>query len=373
MPYSATRVICAVDCERNALPLACQMVHFVQLSDTLSTNLFEDRSMRVSIIIPAYNSQRYLAATLDSVLAQTVPDWELVIVDDGSSDDTPQIVQQYSRRDNRIRSIRQENAGIARARNRGLKETSSSSEFVAFLDHDDVWEPDALEVLIAALEQNPKCPAAHGLSRFIDAEGKPVFVGELEKDQATRRYVLGRKVAELSVEPPTSFEVEMFQNKISTVGQAMVRRSFFNGEPAFDARWVPCDDWDLYLRLTLAGGIAFVPKVTIGWRTHQTNTSLDRNAMYSMADILREHYAENAGFSLEVRDKVRLANRFWYRWQLLLRLNWAKDRLLHGDPIGAAKQVRHFLLGYGRLLREPDKSPNRYLAGSQPVRSPARP
>lgn len=328
--------------------------------------------MRVSIVIPAYNSHRYLEATLESVLAQTVADWELVIVDDGSQDDTPQIIERYESRDTRIRSVRQQNAGIAHARNRGYKATSSSGEYVAFLDHDDVWERDALETLIATLEQSPQCPAAHGLSRYIDSEGKLAFVGELEKDQRTRRYVSGRKVVELAPDMPTSFEVEMFQNKISTVGQVLIRRSFLTNEQVFNSSWVPCDDWDLYLRLTLAGGIAFVPKVVIGWRTHQTNTSRDRNTMFSKTDILREHYATLPTLSPERLGVVRQANRFCYRWQLRLRLSWARDRLAQGDLIGAAKQVRHFLLGYARLLREPDKSPNRNLGSRQAVHSPAR-
>src|SRR2546421_13123372 len=103
----------------------------------------------VSVVIPVYNGERYLAEAIESVLAQTICTWELVIVDDGSADGTPGVAQRYAGRDARIRVVRQANGGVAAARNRGMQETDPSSEYVIFLDHDDVWEIDALETLLA--------------------------------------------------------------------------------------------------------------------------------------------------------------------------------------------------------------------------------
>src|SRR5579875_138818 len=97
-------------------------------------------SPEISIVVPAYNAERYIGPTLDSVRAQTVAAWEVVVVDDGSRDGTRQVAEQYAARDPRIRVIGQINSGVAAARNRGWAATAPSSTYVTFLDHDDLRE-----------------------------------------------------------------------------------------------------------------------------------------------------------------------------------------------------------------------------------------
>src|SRR5262245_39908172 len=94
----------------------------------------------VSVVIPSYNSAAYLPAAIDSVLAQTARDLEVIVVDDGSTDDTPDVVARYGPP---VRGIRQANAGVAAARNRGIAE--ARGRYIAFLDADDTWEPVKLE------------------------------------------------------------------------------------------------------------------------------------------------------------------------------------------------------------------------------------
>jgi glycosyltransferase involved in cell wall biosynthesis len=110
---------------------------------------------RVSVVIPAYNGERYLGATLDGVLNQSIGDWEVVVFDDGSGDASADIAASYAAADNRIHCVRGPNQGPAQARNRGFAATDGHSEFVIFLDHDDVWEPDTLERLVDALDARP--------------------------------------------------------------------------------------------------------------------------------------------------------------------------------------------------------------------------
>src|SRR5256885_11934472 len=122
----------------------------------------------VSIVIPAYNHAPYLPETIESVLRQTYQNWELLIIDDGSTDATPEIVQRYS--DARIRPYRQENHGLSATVNRGIE--LAHGEYFAFLPSDDLYEPDKLAIQVPVLEENPAVGAVFFRQTVIDAEGK---------------------------------------------------------------------------------------------------------------------------------------------------------------------------------------------------------
>ena len=107
---------------------------------------------KVSVVVPAYNARKYLAECLESVCAQTFTGWDLIVVDDGSVDDTAAIVRPYCERDPRIRLHIQENGGVASARNRGLALADPQTEYFLFLDQDDFLHADALETPLGALE-----------------------------------------------------------------------------------------------------------------------------------------------------------------------------------------------------------------------------
>src|SRR5687768_199170 len=107
--------------------------------------------MRVSVIIPTYNSGSLVVQAVEGVLAQTRQAEEVIVVDDGSTDDTAERLQQFGER---IRVVRQANGGVATARNAGLR--ASSGDLVAFLDADDAWHPQKLERQIALLQQHPE-------------------------------------------------------------------------------------------------------------------------------------------------------------------------------------------------------------------------
>jgi len=126
----------------------------------------------VSIIIPAYNAQKYIGETLDSVLSQSYKDWELILVDDGSTDNTAEIIKEKSEGENRIKYYYQKNLGVSTARNYGLKK--SIGEFVAFLDADDVWLPLYLEKKVNYLLSHPTIGAVNSKVTFIDGESKAI-------------------------------------------------------------------------------------------------------------------------------------------------------------------------------------------------------
>src|SRR5438067_8321397 len=121
----------------------------------------------VSVITPVYRGERFVAATIQSVLAQTYRDWELVIVDDGSPDDSAGIIDGYLPHP-QIRFIRQANAGVAAARNTGI--ANARGEFVALLDQDDLWLPDKLERQLLYLNARPDVGFVHSRVDCIDAD-----------------------------------------------------------------------------------------------------------------------------------------------------------------------------------------------------------
>lgn len=228
---------------------------------------------RVSIVIPTHGAGGLLGATLESVRSQTLGDWELVIVDDGSVDGTADVAAEAARGDSRIRVVRQPRAGIARARNRGLAESNPGSELVAFLDHDDVWEPGALAHLAAALDAQPGLVAAHGLARFIDAEGRPVRPGVLEAHGRERLGLERGRLVPWPPDRPTSLANLVYSDCVVSVGSLLARRTALRVAGPFDARAVPADDYDLWLRLARLGDFAFVDEVVLGYRLHAGMTS----------------------------------------------------------------------------------------------------
>ena len=209
--------------------------------------------MPVSVVIPCYNSMRFLPQTVESVLAQTHADLELVLVDDGGTDDLAGWVAQQA--DPRIRLIRQENAGPSAARNRGIAE--STGDLVAFLDSDDLWEPTFLDELLPRFE-DPEVGLTYSGWDVIDAEGRPngrVTVSTWEGD-VWERFVT--------------------RNPVACSG-AIVRRSVVDDVGGFavnrDRFPIDVEDWELWVRIAASHRVAVVSKVLAHHRRHGSNSS----------------------------------------------------------------------------------------------------
>ena len=124
----------------------------------------------VDIIIPAYNAARFLPAAIDSVETQTFKDWRILLVDDGSTDNTAEVVSPYrTRLGERLKYIRQANAGLPAARNTAIR--NAASPFLALLDADDVWLPWRLEESLKSFERHPQAGLSYGMIRYIDLDG----------------------------------------------------------------------------------------------------------------------------------------------------------------------------------------------------------
>ena len=123
----------------------------------------------VSIITPMYNAQKYIAQTMDSVLAQTYSNWEMIIMDDCSTDSCPEIVKEYCRKDSRIKYFKnKENQGVSGTRNAAMQK--ATGRYLAFLDSDDLWRSDKLEKQLQLME-NTGCSFCYGMCGVINNEG----------------------------------------------------------------------------------------------------------------------------------------------------------------------------------------------------------
>jgi glycosyltransferase involved in cell wall biosynthesis len=228
---------------------------------------------QISVVIPTHGG-RFLPTTIASVQAQTLADWELVIVDDASTDGTAGLTAALGAQDPRIRVVTNlRKAGIAGARNRGLASIARSSRYVALLDHDDLLMPDALALLLEALRARPAATAAHGRAIEIDEHGAPIPVDPIHPPWP-RLGIDGARLVAWPPDRPTEFANLAYEDCIPSVGSGLIRRSEIEAIGGLDPRAEPADDYDLWIRLARRAAIAYVDRVVLAYRVHGERTSV---------------------------------------------------------------------------------------------------
>jgi glycosyltransferase involved in cell wall biosynthesis len=223
---------------------------------------------RISVIIPTYNRAAYLDEAIQSVLAQTFEDWELIVVDDGSTDATAEVAAKYS---GKITYKRQANAGACAARNLGL--ACASGEYISFLDSDDRMLPNNLADLLAVLEQHPQVDVAYGWYYWMEADGSPSYRAGPHIKNATRPSPW----PDASVRPSgTTMEGQvlpkLLQEETMLLGTALVRRTCVEAIGGFDRSVEFNEHWDFFLSLARRGyRFACCHEVVALLRLHEGN------------------------------------------------------------------------------------------------------
>lgn len=225
----------------------------------------------ISIVVPMYNSGRFLGATLESISTQTEQRWECVIVDDGSTDDSVMIAQSFAATDPRLCVRRQPKSGPSAARNAGFRASDPRSQYVTFMDSDDVWLPDALETLLLRLEERPAAIGSHGLAEFMDAHGQLVEEGAYAERGRRRLGRQGRRLVEWPLTWPTDFDVLINGNVLFPPGLLLTRRCAYEAAGPFDESLTGPEDWDMLIRLSRYGHFEFVNEVILHYRRHDRN------------------------------------------------------------------------------------------------------
>jgi len=286
---------------------------------------------RVSIVIPTYNMANYLPVALDSTLDPSYPDIEIVVVDDGSTDDTAEIIRPYLPH---VRYFRQQQQGVAAARNRALE--LAQGEYVRFLDADDALCPDALSPQVDLLDRHPQVALVYGQAHVVDADGTvqglfgppraPAAVTVTPSAQAFRRLLRGCDIC------------------ASTV---MVRRAVLQRVGPFQQECVPGEDWDVWLRIAAYFDQAYISRPLAYYRVHR-NSATAGYTVFSVADshrsTLRALFArpdlpyphlETLAYACLDRTVARVAARLRQRGpfvRYLARALWSKPRLfLEGE------------------------------------------
>lgn len=199
----------------------------------------------VSVIIPCYNGERFLSEAIESVLRQTHPTFEIVVVDDGSTDGSRRIMERYGEK---VRIVDQPNSGLPAARNAGIR--ASRGQFLAFLDADDWWREDFLEQMSRALESSGAGIAYCGWQNvgLPGGRGRPFVPPDYE-------------------EVPDKLE-RLFRSPCWPVHAALVRREVVESAGGFDPKWRSCEDFAFWLSTAIRNRLVRVPEVLAFYRFH---------------------------------------------------------------------------------------------------------
>lgn len=209
---------------------------------------------KISVVIPVFNRAQLISKAIDSVLAQTFSDHEIIIIDDGSTDGSGDIARNYS--SGRIKCIRIEHSGTASARNRGIKE--AKGKYISFLDSDDTLEPSALADLYEALEADADAGLAYGDFKLTGDPGN-VPIGLRRPAQKYSGRV---------------FDKLLMGNFIPCLG-TMVRSSCFGDVGLFDESFKWLEDWELFIRISKKYKVIHIDKIVGDYMFHEKNKSFN--------------------------------------------------------------------------------------------------
>jgi glycosyltransferase involved in cell wall biosynthesis len=292
----------------------------------------------VSAIIPAYNAQMYLRDAIDSVLSQTCPVLECVVVDDGSSDATADLAEDYG---HPVRVVRQANAGVSVARNLGARE--AAGEMLAFLDADDRWLPERLERQLEALRVHPNGEAIVCGTRVVDRELR----------------VLGVHAQDPSVTPE---DLLLCRARIVSVSSnLLITRGAFEAIGGFDERLSTSADWAFMFHLLERGRLVTLDDPLVDYRLHDSNMSgsvarFEHDMFEAFRGVFSEPHAP--------ADRLRLRRRAYANLRRTIAGSYFVRHQFGQFAVHAARSIGEHPSTLGYFLRLPLRRLGRARAGA---------
>jgi glycosyltransferase involved in cell wall biosynthesis len=299
----------------------------------------------VSVIIPAYNQAQFLDGAIKSALSQTYQDFEIIVVDDGSTDLTPQVARQFG---NNIRYIRQDNQGLGGARNTGIR--AAEGEFIGLLDADDEWMPPFLDKEMDKMKCTSNAAAVYCYAQGIDSEGRvlpQIFGGPAVSSEKVYHTILRANFL-----IPSTILIK--RSVVISVGLFEQNNKLIHG----------CEDWDLWLRI-LRNNPEFIfigiPECLVSYRLHNNSLSNNEQKMQAAVhEVIKKHFGPDDGPVKNWSIEKRMAYGGVYRYHLIASIqrsiNW------QAGPVLLSKALRADLSLAGDLSLFYDLA-----LGSQPV------
>ncbi len=246
----------------------------------------------VSVIVPCYNHAHYLTSAINSILAQTFHDWEAIIIDDGSVDNTREIATEFA--DPRLHYIYQENQGLSTARNTGIH--AAGGEYLAFLDADDMWEPEFLSRCVDVLRADPSLVGVYTCALYVDEQGD----------------VLPQPCG--IVVPPQSFRKQLLEGGFFPVHAAVVRCDVVYEAGLFDPRLIGVADWDLWLSIAARHSLYGIDSPLARYRVVANSMSMQSAQMHQhRLIVLEKHFGAAEGNIVTWTLEKRRAYGYVYR------------------------------------------------------------
>ncbi|HEX5734492.1 MAG TPA: glycosyltransferase [Blastocatellia bacterium] len=299
----------------------------------------------VTVVIPCYNQARYLGEAINSVNDQAYSNLEVIVVDDGSTDETAEVAGRYSQ----VKCIRQENQGLAAARNRGVE--ASRGEYVVFLDADDRLVRGAIEVGADSLDSHPDCAFVYGNVRLIDADGSLLL-----------------NPPGVNIERDHYLEL-LRHNHIWSPGAVMYRRSVFDAVGHFDPRVNASADYDLNLRIAMRHPIFCHGEVVLEYRKHDSNMTGNVTEMLKTAMSVRRSHGKRVKLSrmqkAALESSIHAVQKDYGEKLIRATRAHVEARQWKGALPGMLALLRHYPEGLVRLIwRRLFRSASRQSFGS---------
>lgn len=272
----------------------------------------------VSVILPVFNDERFLAEALAGVFAQSFRDFEIVVIDDGSTDETPHVVERWQPQFREpLRVFRQDNSGLAAARNTGVRE--ARGRFIAFLDSDDIWLPTYLERMVGLADEAEGSLFYCG-ARFIDETGADL-------PQTADRVV-----------PPDQMYDALLRANFLIPSAVFARRDALGSTEPFDVSFRRLQDWDLWLHLAREGArFVGIPDLLVRYRAHPASLSSDiEGGERAALAIMRKHFGPDSGEPAEWSADKRRGYGGAQRYVALNRIQERGDWAAAAAPLARA-------------------------------------
>ena len=266
---------------------------------------------RISIITPCYNGARFIGRTIESLQAQTFRDWEHILVDDGSTDDSASVIAEYAARDPRVQLIRQPNGHVCKARNAGFAASDPDSPYLLFLDADDILEPRAIERMLAHLDSHPRVGLAYCSVSLIGIDDRPISTRGFDSWWEARHVPTKDGISRLPDHVAETGLPSLLASFRAIPSTAFIRRDVFEATAGWDESFRDgAEDLDLVVQMALLAPVHFLPLRLVRYRRHDANFS-NQDFCSGIAQFRRKWWSNrhlNDSQQAALREAIVFAN-----------------------------------------------------------------